>query len=1114
MKRRILGIIMVLVLTFSMSAQFPAAAETGFAVHKVAAKSAGDQTDSSAPGAAKDALADEKESAAEESSTDTDKKEPAEEENTSVPSAKRAPAGDAKGNINEKFTTADGITYQKIWGEDKLAVAGYTGDSGDVNIPASVVHPADGKEYPVTTIRQDLQGYKKIVNLTIPDSVTEIANSAFTGCVNLKSVKIGNGVKELTWTFKDCTSLSEVTLPGSLETIYGAFSGCSSLTELDLPEGLKELGQFSGTKIKEITIPESVTKIYDYGFSGCKELETIHLNQTITELGEQTFLGCDNLTTITGGKSITKIGDSCFGGYDYDEGEWVSDKNLTSIGDIDLSKVTSIGEYAFFNIPDLPYDGGVLNLDSVTNLGKYAFWNGQGIKEISTGDGLETIPENAFEYCYFLENVKIANGTKAIGNEAFGNADAATITIGSGNESKLSEIGENAFRDDADGSSITIHTAKSDVKLKDSSFGEKDTVVWTVESVDETGKVLYLNGTGGNDDNDGKTKETAVKSFERAKQLAAENPEITTIYVTGTAEVSGEISFDGTNAVLKRDESFDGYLLKVGSGKSAALKNITIDGNARKADAKKSLIYVDHGELDIEEGTILENNKIKPGNSEFEATGGAVTAGRESVVNMHDGTIRNNQATYGGGIYASSSVINMTGGEITGNRAVNADDGSSAAGGGIGLYVNDGIDVRPSVVNLKGGTISNNTSQEVGGGISLGYGRASGGHNILNMTGGVIDGNSAGSSGGGVFVQAGYSDTSSHNPSWGIANISGGNITNNVMDGSGKGNKAFGGGGIYVNGYSAEYPEFHNGVLNLTNAVISDNAASQEGGGYAGCPVSETHIYLKNGVALFGNSGSSANDLYILASTAFGAHSGNPKYTIADAMLGGAPYHWKYDDGTEVPLNRLEGELSALHGQKLALHTDEVGDENTNALAKVWITGNTSVTRGAGIGSNGTVNMGESELTTVSVNKTWEGDGGEGRPDWVELELYRTTQGSSADPVYVGYEKIRPDANSDWQLTFQNLPKHDAAGTLYLYTVKERTVGGYESTVSGDQTNGYTVLNTLKPDKTSVTVQKVWDDNGDQDGKRVEKIYVQLYADGEKLGKEVSLEEGNQWMYT
>ena len=146
----------------------------------------------------------------------------------------------------------------------------------------------------------------------------------------------------------------------------------------------------------------------------------------------------------------------------------------------------------------------------------------------------------------------------------------------------------------------------------------------------------------------------------------------------------------------------------------------------------------------------------------------------------------------------------MTGGEITGNRAVNADDGSSAAGGGIGLYVNDGIDVRPSVVNLKGGTISNNTSQEVGGGISLGYGRASGGHNILNMTGGVIDGNSAGSSGGGVFVQAGYSDTSSHNPSWGIANISGGNITNNVMDGSGKGNKAFGGGGIYVNGYSAE----------------------------------------------------------------------------------------------------------------------------------------------------------------------------------------------------------------------------------------------------------------------------------------------------------------------
>ncbi|MGI6737032.1 MAG: hypothetical protein ACOX41_06965, partial [Anaerovoracaceae bacterium] len=88
---------------------------------------------------------------------------------------------------------------------------------------------------------------------------------------------------------------------------------------------------------------------------------------------------------------------------------------------------------------------------------------------------------------------------------------------------------------------------------------------------------------------------------------------------------------------------------------------------------------------------------------------------------------------------------------------------------------------------------------------------------MLNMTGGTISGNSAGSGGGGILVQAGYTDK------YGTANISGGTISDNRMTGEGTGNNAFGGGGIYVNGYSSWISGYHNGVLNLTNAVIKEN---------------------------------------------------------------------------------------------------------------------------------------------------------------------------------------------------------------------------------------------------------------------------------------------------
>lgn len=52
------------------------------------------------------------------------------------------------------------------------------------------------------------------------------------------------------------------------------------------------------------------------------------------------------------------------------------------------------------------------------------------------------------------------------------------------------------------------------------------------------------------------------------------------------------------------------------------------------------------------------------------------------------------------------------------------------------------------------------------------------------------------------------------------------------------------------------------------------------------------------------------------------------------------------------------------------------------------------------------------------------------------------------------------------------------------------------------------------PKITKISVEKVWDDNNDQDGIRPAAIKVQLYADGKASGRTVELSENNNWKYT
>lgn len=99
----------------------------------------------------------------------------------------------------------------------------------------------------------------------------------------ITTIYVGEGITHLgRFSFNNCKNLTEVHLPSTLHEL-SSFRTCSSLTHVDLPNGLTEIGMsaFYGTNVKEIVIPESVTKIAGEGLYSC---DTIYFLGNAPEL--------------------------------------------------------------------------------------------------------------------------------------------------------------------------------------------------------------------------------------------------------------------------------------------------------------------------------------------------------------------------------------------------------------------------------------------------------------------------------------------------------------------------------------------------------------------------------------------------------------------------------------------------------------------------------------------------------------------------------------------------------------------------------------------------------------------------------------------------------------
>ena len=156
--------------------------------------------------------------------------------------------------------------------------------------------------------------------ITIPDTITTIKESAFTNCANLTDIDFSIGVKTIgDRAFANCTSLAEVEIPANIETIgIRAFQKCTKLEKVTLNEGLVTLGErsFGDTKISSIYIPVSLNEVSIYDrvgvFENCASLNDVTFSKKPTIIPEYLFEGCTGLKEITIPGNIYKIKNNAF----------------------------------------------------------------------------------------------------------------------------------------------------------------------------------------------------------------------------------------------------------------------------------------------------------------------------------------------------------------------------------------------------------------------------------------------------------------------------------------------------------------------------------------------------------------------------------------------------------------------------------------------------------------------------------------------------------------------------------------------------------------------------------------------------------------------------------
>lgn len=311
----------------------------------------------------------------------------------------------------------------------------------------------------------------------IPDTVTSIADRAFSSCSNLTKITIGANVESVgAYAFSSCSALTDVVFKDSTikKKVIGlyAFYNCQALSNVDFGNAVTSIGNFAfmiDKSLESIEFPDSLESIgrcafscYDYGTTGsyfASNLKSVKFGIGLKTIGDYAFYKNEKLETIEFlGSNLTSIGFSAF-------------NSCTSLTELNLSgNKATIGGNAFYNCTSL----ATVNLgEGLETIEESAFRYCKSLETINFPESLVNINGYAFENCHRLSSIKIPNKVTRIDDCAFSNCQALkSVSIGS----SCSFISSTAFVGTSSIDRITVSEDNKNFTAVDGVLYNKDKI--------------------------------------------------------------------------------------------------------------------------------------------------------------------------------------------------------------------------------------------------------------------------------------------------------------------------------------------------------------------------------------------------------------------------------------------------------------------------------------------------------------------------------------------------------------------------------------------------------------------------------------------------------------
>lgn len=296
----------------------------------------------------------------------------------------------------------------------------------------------------------------EVSDVRLPDTVTEIPDSAFCNCVFVNTDDITDivgphtvSIGQNAFAGTGITLFNNDTLPDSVTYIgSNAFEGCKKLEHITLPASLTEIGTAvfrNCSGLTRVSLPDTLTVIGDQAFYGCKALNEINMTH-VTVIGNEAFRYCDALTSVCLGDAAADIRADAFRDCSALTAFSVSESNTAycnvngALCDKSRTRLliypAQSGNTAF-TVPDtvVRIEGWAFNHmrntatvvlpDAFCDFPEEMFLDATGLQHfVYHGSGLTHIPERFFMGCTSLVSPVSYTGVLSAGDSAFAGCSA------------------------------------------------------------------------------------------------------------------------------------------------------------------------------------------------------------------------------------------------------------------------------------------------------------------------------------------------------------------------------------------------------------------------------------------------------------------------------------------------------------------------------------------------------------------------------------------------------------------------------------------------------------------------------------------------------------------